>query len=84
MLDPSHLSVVVPGGNGMFRATVVRGRRVVGTWTRTRRAKWTVVRVEPLVALDAAERDRVEEAFGPYGRFVGERLRLEWDSPSRV
>jgi hypothetical protein len=32
ILDPAHADRIVPGGNGMFRPTVVRGGRVVGTW----------------------------------------------------
>ena len=32
VLDPAHADRIVPGGNGMFRPTVVRGGRVVGTW----------------------------------------------------
>ena len=37
-LDPVHADRIVPGGNGMFRPTVLQAGRVVGTWTRTRRA----------------------------------------------
>jgi hypothetical protein len=32
VLDPAHADRIVPGGNGMFRPTVVRDGRVVGTW----------------------------------------------------
>jgi hypothetical protein len=32
VLDPVHADRIVPGGNGMFRPTVVREGRVVGTW----------------------------------------------------
>lgn len=31
-LAPEHLARVVPGGNGVFRPTVLHGGRVVGTW----------------------------------------------------
>ena len=33
-LDPDHADHVVPGGNGMFKASVGAGGRVVGTWRR--------------------------------------------------
>ncbi len=36
-LDPAHAHQIVPGGNGIFRPTVVSDGRVVGTWTRTGR-----------------------------------------------
>lgn len=47
VLDPEHFERIVPGRNGMFRATVVERGRVVGVWTRTARAKATRIRVEP-------------------------------------
>ncbi|PVZ08852.1 winged helix DNA-binding domain-containing protein [Actinomycetospora cinnamomea] len=36
VLDPAHRDRVVPGGNGVFRATVVHRGRITGTWTATR------------------------------------------------
>lgn len=33
-VDRSHLDLVVPGGNGMFKAVVVDGGRAVATWRR--------------------------------------------------
>ncbi len=35
VLPDEHAEKVVPGGNGMFRGTVVSRGRVVGTWKRT-------------------------------------------------
>jgi winged helix DNA-binding protein len=60
MLAPEHAKAVFPGG-GMFRATLVRAGRVIGTWTRSQ--------VRPLVRLGAADRVRVEEALAAYARF---------------
>jgi hypothetical protein len=37
-LDPAYADRIVPGGNGVFRPTVVDRGRVVGTWSRTGRA----------------------------------------------
>ncbi|MDL5156947.1 winged helix DNA-binding domain-containing protein [Actinomycetospora termitidis] len=34
VLDPEHADRIVPGNNGIFRPTVVRDGRVVGTWAR--------------------------------------------------
>ncbi|GAA1389304.1 winged helix DNA-binding domain-containing protein [Luteococcus peritonei] len=34
VVPPQHAEAIVPGNNGMFRATVVRDGRVVGTWRR--------------------------------------------------
>lgn len=35
-LAPEHAHAVCPGGNGMFRNTVVDDGRVIGTWTRAK------------------------------------------------
>jgi Winged helix DNA-binding domain len=36
-LDPLHGDRIVPGGNGIFRPTVVHRGRVLGTWSRDRK-----------------------------------------------
>ena len=37
VLDPAFAEQIVPGGNGMFRSTVVHRGRIVGTWRWTGR-----------------------------------------------
>ncbi|MBO4207134.1 winged helix DNA-binding domain-containing protein [Micromonospora echinofusca] len=78
MVDPAHKQAIIPGGNGVFQSTVVRGGRVVGTWKRTVTKTRVTVTVNPLVDVDAGERTRIEEAFAPYGRFMGQPLRFDW------
>ncbi|WFE41180.1 winged helix DNA-binding domain-containing protein [Micromonospora sp. WMMD998] len=78
MLDPAHAAAVVPGNNGMFQATVVRGGRVVGTWKRTLTAKAVTVTVRQLVPFDAGLRARVDAALAGYARFLGLELRHSW------
>lgn len=75
MLDPAHREAVVPGGNGVFQATVVHRGRVVGTWKRTIGARRVTVAVRPLAPLD---RPRVERALGHYARFLDLPLRVDW------
>jgi hypothetical protein len=41
---------IVPGGNGMFRSTVVSGGRIVGTWRWTGRGTRRTVTAEPFTA----------------------------------
>ncbi len=38
-LDPQHATAVVPGGNGVFRPTVVVDGRVVGVWRPATRSR---------------------------------------------
>jgi hypothetical protein len=47
VLDPQFADRIVPGGNGMFRATVVVGGRVVGTWARAGRGDQRGVTATP-------------------------------------
>lgn len=49
-VPPDVAERIVPGGNGVFRPTLVHRGVVVGTWTRTR----TGVDVQPFTALPAA------------------------------
>ena len=78
MLDPEHQQAVIPGGNGMFQATVVRGGRVVGTWKRTIGKTRVTVAVTPLVPFRAVDRKRTEAAFEAYDGFLGLPLQFTW------
>ncbi len=80
MVAQEHKQAIIPGGNGVFRPTLVRGGRVIGTWTRRAGRRRTVVDLLPLLPLDAAERARVEDAFRPYGRFLGHPVEPRWPS----
>ena len=78
MLDPAHQQAVIPGGNGVFQATVVRGGRVAGTWKRTIGKTRLTVAVTPLIPFRAADRKRTEAAFEAYGGFLGLPLQFTW------
>jgi hypothetical protein len=49
-VPPEFAERIVPGGNGMFRATVVSGGRVIGTWRRTGSGSRRTVTAEPFTA----------------------------------
>ncbi|MDG4796836.1 winged helix DNA-binding domain-containing protein [Micromonospora sp. WMMD1082] len=78
MLDPEHRQAIIPGGNGVFQATVVRGGRVVGTWRRSLGKTRVTIAVRPLVDLAADARAQVEKALGRYGDFLGLPLAVTW------
>ncbi len=78
MVDPAHAQAIVPGGNGVFQATIVRAGRVIGTWTRSSTTAGTVISVFPLEPLRSRERRRVETAFERYARFVDTPLQVRW------
>jgi hypothetical protein len=76
MMEAGHLDAVVPGGNGIFRSTLVRGGRVLGTWTRTLGRKAVTVDLQPLTEFSAREQAQAEEALRPYAAFVGLPLQV--------
>jgi Winged helix DNA-binding domain len=78
MVDAAYMDAIVPGGNGVFQATLVRAGRVVGTWKRTLGKKAVTVSVTPLVPLKTAERRKAEAALEPYAKFVGLPLEIRW------
>ncbi|MGY1814549.1 winged helix DNA-binding domain-containing protein [Blastococcus sp. SYSU D00820] len=53
-MPAAHADRIVPGGNGMFRSTVVAGGRVVGTWRWAGSGARRRVDVEPFEPLPAA------------------------------
>jgi hypothetical protein len=78
MLDAKHKQAIIPGGNGIFQATIVRGGRVIGTWKRTMTTTRAVVDLRPLVRLGAADRSRIEDALKPYAHFTGRPVQARW------
>ena len=79
-LDKDQFDAVVPGGNGMFRSTLVRDGRVLATWTRSTKGKRGVVTATPLVRLTKAHRATCEKALTPWADHVGSPLEVRWES----
>ena len=71
MVDAGHLAAIIPGGNGMFRSTIVRGGRAVAVWTRALTRTGVTASVEPLIPLTVGDRDRVGAALQPYADYLG-------------
>src|SRR3712207_8854037 len=61
MADAQQLAAIIPGGNGVFQATLVRAGRVVATWKRTLGRTSVTVTVQPLVAFTQRDHRRSEE-----------------------
>jgi hypothetical protein len=78
MVDDAHKEAIVPGNNGIFMATIVRGGRVVGIWKRTLKKKAVVVAVQPLLPFTAADRGKAEAALQPYAAFLDLPLQVTW------
>lgn len=63
VLAPAHARWIVPGGNGVFRPTVVAGGRIAGTWSRRRRATGDELLLEPFGTLSETRRRAAQRAF---------------------
>lgn len=78
MLDPEHKQAIIPGGNGVFQATVVVGGRVVGTWKRSLAKTRVTLTVHPLTDLGPACREQIEQALHRYADFLALPPRVSW------
>ncbi len=81
ILDPERFERVVPGSNGMFRATVVVDGCVVGTWQRTARKASVRIDIELFEKVTKTVRASIERAAGDYGTFVGSKAAPEITGP---
>ncbi|MFI6077961.1 winged helix DNA-binding domain-containing protein [Actinoplanes sp. NPDC051343] len=71
MGTPEQLAAVIPGGNGVFQSTLVRGGRVMATWKRTIRRNGVTVTVQPLAKFTSRDRHNAEAALQPFADYLG-------------
>jgi hypothetical protein len=71
MASPADLAAIIPGGNGIFQSTLVRGGRVVATWKRVIGRKGVTVTVQPLIDFTATDHRRAAKALEPFAAFLG-------------
>jgi hypothetical protein len=71
MLAPERSNAIVPGGNGVFRATIVADGEVIGTWSRRLGARGVVVEAAPFARLSDSDVQALGAAADGYGRFLG-------------
>lgn len=71
VLDDARADSVCPGGNGVFRPTLVVKGRVAGVWKKKETAKKLIIEVMPYAALSKATRSETEKAARRLGEFYG-------------
>lgn len=74
VLDAEHLRAVDPMRNGVFRATIVHGGRVVAIWKATRRSRGLDVVLTPLARLTATQATGANRALRRWAEFRGDSL----------
>jgi hypothetical protein len=76
-LASAHAPLTVPGGNGMFKATVVSRGRVVGLWSRRTTTARTVVTASPFDPPFAASvTGGLRREVAAFGRYLGHPTEL--------
>ena len=78
VLDAEHLELVVPGKNGVFRSTIVRGGKVIATWKRTLSKQKVTVEIGPFGKLRVKDKRAIEASLEPYAQFLGRTLEVRW------
>lgn len=66
-----YLPRIVPGNNGVFRATVVIGGKVAGLWAQTKKSREVSIDVTPFSPLTTSAMRGISLAATRYGRFIG-------------
>jgi hypothetical protein len=82
VLAPEHADRIVPGGNGVFRPTIVVDGEVVGTWSRTNRAREIIVVPELFDPVGAVPLDGLANAVRALGSFLGQEARIAISGPA--
>lgn len=81
VLDPRYANAIVPGGNGVFRSTVVSDGRIVGVWSRTVKARQVEVRVEAFEELATSVIDEIDERLNEYSSFIAKPVQRVEGTP---
>jgi hypothetical protein len=75
VLPPEHAQKVVPGGNGMFKKTIVAGGEVIGTWALKGAGRTAAVVPEPFDTVNGlrpAAQTSFELQAARYLKFLGQ------------
>jgi hypothetical protein len=75
-LAREHGEAIVPGGNGLFKPTIVADGEVVGTWRRKVTAREVLIEPVPFGPLSGTVEGGVVAAAQAYGAFLGRPVRL--------
>lgn len=70
-ISPEHARLVVPGGNGIFRPTILINGRVAGTWKARRTSTGCKVELAPFAPIPAKVRQSLHAAIAHYADFLG-------------
>jgi len=75
-LDPRHAQKVAPGGNGVFKPTLVMDGRVAGLWRRAIKKNAVLITPAPFARFKKNETLALAEPVTRYGQFHGRSAAL--------
>ncbi len=70
-LIAEHAHKIVPGGNGMFKSTIIIDGQVIGTWKKTERRTEAQLKLEGFELLDDTHLTRLRQSAERYSDFLG-------------
>ena len=76
ILAPEHSQAIVPGGNGVFRPTIVADGKIVGTWSRSVRGGAVLVEPQPFAPLPRWAEKGLADAVAAVGAYLERPARL--------
>ncbi|MBD8043851.1 AlkZ family DNA glycosylase [Arthrobacter sp. Sa2BUA2] len=76
-LAAEHAPLTVPGGNGIFKPTLVIRGRIAGLWSRKSTAKKTVLSLHPFAPIPRRDHAGIRRAAEEYGRFLAVPVELD-------
>jgi Winged helix DNA-binding domain len=70
MLSPGHFNEIVPGGNGVFKPTIVANGRVIGTWKRSIKKQRIELQAIPFVSFTKRQQQHFAKASHRYAEYL--------------
>ncbi len=83
ILAPEHSQAIVPGGNGVFRPTIVVDGEIIGTWRRVNRGSRVEIETSPFGPQPRWFAKELAAAADAYGSFLERPIRA-LPTPSAV
>jgi len=80
-LDPEHAQQIVPGGNGVFKPTIVIDGRIVGTWDRAFKRGGIAISTSPFTPMSAEDEALFAGAIDRYAALSRRPRRLTSRAP---
>jgi hypothetical protein len=77
VLEPGHAKCICPGGNGVFKPTIVSKGHVTGVWKCAGTPRKTRVELLPFTMLAARFKKPLDQAANRYAHYLGKPVALD-------